>query len=101
MGEDWMTIFRELDRLEGDLEVVKKYLVEEYGVHEPTEAEIHAERSERFIEGNHIVCPFEGYEELHTEEETEDITRMGVDADSELNQLFGDYRRRARRYYEF
>ena len=51
-------------------EVVDKYL--EYRVEEPTEEEIHAERSERFIDCRrktpHIVCPFEGYEELHKDE---------------------------------
>ena len=48
-------------------ELVDKYLQYERE-RELTEEEIHAERSERFVKDNHIVCPFEGYEELHKDE---------------------------------
>lgn len=83
MEEDWMTIFREMTGGR-DLEaMVKKYLIEDIEV-EPTEEEIHAERSERFVQDNHIVCPFEGYEELHADEPVE------VE-DDELAWLFEDY----------
>ena len=48
-------------------EMVDKYLQYERE-RELTEEEIHAERSERFVKDKHIVCPFEGYEELHKDE---------------------------------
>lgn len=62
--------------------VVKKY-IQDYEVEkevELTEAEIHAERSKKYIQGNHIVCPFE-YE---GSEEVEEMNTFDFGEDDEL-----------------
>jgi hypothetical protein len=87
MGENWMAMLESIisDSPRIDInEMVDKYLQYE---REPTEEEIHAERSERFIEGNHIVCPFEGYEEEaiggndFSDEEEDGGDYLSIDAD--------------------
>ena len=90
---------------------------EDYEEYEPTEEEIHAERSERFIEGKHIVCPFEGYEEEEEDDNIFDDEPMGIeDTVDELRRtrldelrrsynepndnVWGEYTNRNNRYYE-